>query len=195
MKTASDPRHLARQKTVQSLFAWQAQNEISPQQAKLPSDPKAAALAQNLKIVDRLIKAAAPEWEINKINQIDLAILRLAVYELVIETKEPSKVIIDEAVELAKEFGNEASPSFINGALGQVLINPIRLQKIIADKLGVDEDRLEASADLYRDLNATDLEIGDLFAFLEKDYNFVFEPGFKPHTVGDLISYVEDQFA
>ena len=50
-----------------------------------------------------------------------LAILRLAAYELLIEKKEPPKAIIDEAIELAKAYGNEASSSFINGVLGTIL--------------------------------------------------------------------------
>lgn len=71
--------------------------------------------------VDEMIKKAAPEWPVDKIAKIDLAILRLAVYELSIVRQVPPKVIIDEAVELAKEFGSEKSASFVNGALGAVL--------------------------------------------------------------------------
>ena len=55
------------------------------------------------------------------IAKIDLAILRLAVWELKYESTEPAKVIIDEAVELAKSYGNEHSAQFINGALGAIL--------------------------------------------------------------------------
>lgn len=63
---------------------------------------------------------AAPKWPIEKINRIDLAILRLAVWELFYKRKTPPKVAIDEAIELAKEFGAENSPSFINGVLGTI---------------------------------------------------------------------------
>jgi N utilization substance protein B len=55
------------------------------------------------------------------LNKIDLAILRLAVFELIIENSQPPKVIIDEAVELAKEFGSESSSKFVNGVLGTIL--------------------------------------------------------------------------
>ena len=65
------------------------------------------------------IEAAATEWPINRLNKIDLAVLRLAVYELKYE-ETPPKVVIDEAVELAKEFGSENSSSFINGVLGTI---------------------------------------------------------------------------
>ena len=69
----------------------------------------------------RQITKAAPEYPIAKINRVDLAILRLAVYELLVEKREPPKVIIDEAVELAKEYGGETSPAFVNGALGKLI--------------------------------------------------------------------------
>ena len=53
-----------------------------------------------------------------KINKTDLAILRLAIYEIHYDKDVPAKVAIDEAVELAKEFGAEKSPGFVNGVLG-----------------------------------------------------------------------------
>ena len=71
--------------------------------------------------IDEQIAKAAPEYPIDKINKTDLAILRLAVYELLIEKKQPPKVIIDEAIELAKEYGGDTSPAFINGALGKLI--------------------------------------------------------------------------
>lgn len=75
----------------------------------------------NLSAIDSEIVAAAPEWPIERINKTDLAILRLAIFELLIQKKEPPKVIIDEAVELGKEFGSENSASFVNGVLGNIL--------------------------------------------------------------------------
>ena len=75
----------------------------------------------SLQTLDDAIKQAAPEWPVDKIAKIDLAILRLATYELLIQKTEPPKVVIDEAVELAKEFGNENSPKFVNGVLGTIL--------------------------------------------------------------------------
>jgi transcription antitermination protein NusB len=74
-----------------------------------------------LEPIDTMIAKAAPEWPIDKIAKIDLAMLRLSVFELAVEKKEPPKVIIDEAVELAKEFGNQNSPQFVNGVLGTIL--------------------------------------------------------------------------
>lgn len=113
MKTSHDPRHLKRQHTVQELFKVQFHNQ--------PISDRAQEILNNQNILDEKIQEAAPEFPINKINRVDLSILRLAVYELLIEKKEPVNVIIDEAVELGKEFGGEASPSFINGALGNIV--------------------------------------------------------------------------
>jgi N utilization substance protein B len=71
--------------------------------------------------IDKAISHCAPEWPIAQINRIDLAILRLAIFELIIERREPPKAIIDEAIELAKKYGSEKSASFVNGVLGSVL--------------------------------------------------------------------------
>ena len=76
---------------------------------------------ENLDAIDGKIVVLAPEFPIDKINKVDLAILRLGVYELTIDTTQPERVVIDEAIELAKEFGNDASPGFINGALGKLV--------------------------------------------------------------------------
>ena len=113
MKTPLDPRHKRRQKIIEDLF----KHEFHPQ----PIGKDSEGILKNLKTIDKRIQEAAPEFPINKINKTDLAILRLAVYELLIEKKEPPKVVIDEAIELGKEYGGETSPSFINGALGKIL--------------------------------------------------------------------------
>jgi len=112
MKTASDPRHKTRQKIVKELFA----NEFAAQE----SSPTTKKIVENSRDIDKLIVKAAPEWPIEKINKVDLAILRLAVWELK-EKKNPEKVVIDEAVELAKEYGSEGSPPFVNGVLGNII--------------------------------------------------------------------------
>lgn len=112
MKTAHDPRHIRRREAVQILFA----ESYTPQPKKNEFARKVLSKKAEL---DELIGAAAPAWPINRLNRIDLAILRLAVYELNYE-KTPPKVVIDEAVELAKEFGSDNSSSFVNGVLGTI---------------------------------------------------------------------------
>ena len=116
MKKATDPRHLKRREAIKALFSWGFRGqEIENSFAK-------KVIKENKKI-DKIVEENASLWPIEQINRLDLAILRLAIFELKIEKKEPEKVIIDEAVELAKEFGSESSPSFINGVLGAVLKN------------------------------------------------------------------------
>lgn len=112
MKTATDPRHLRRREAVKVLFAETF--------TKQPNPPELVQkILKNQKKIDNLIRDSAPQWPIDKLNKMDLAILRLAVYEL--EHKDtPPKVVIDEAVELAKEYGSESSSSFINGVLGTI---------------------------------------------------------------------------
>lgn len=114
MKTALDPRHKTRQDIVQLLFSY------SFVEQKIPH-VKAREVISKKDEIDEKIKLIAPEFPIEKINKVDLAILRLAVYELQFEKKTPAKVVIDEAIELAKEFGGDASPGFVNGALGKLL--------------------------------------------------------------------------
>ncbi|HSA83359.1 MAG TPA: transcription antitermination factor NusB [Patescibacteria group bacterium] len=112
MKTSRDPRHRKRQRFVQELFSFDFQNQ--------PVSVETQKILGHQEHIDKTIQQAAPDFPVEKINKIDLAILRLAVYELLIDRKEPQNVIIDEAVELAKEFGNNTSPAFINGVLGHI---------------------------------------------------------------------------
>lgn len=114
MKTASDPRHKKRQDVVQLLFSY----SFHKQEIK---NEKANKIIEKLPEIDSKITVIAPEFPIEKINKVDLSILRLAIFELQFEKDTPPKVIVDEAIELAKEFGGEASPGFINGALGKLL--------------------------------------------------------------------------
>lgn len=70
--------------------------------------------------IDSMIVPAAPEWPLDQIAKIDRAILRMSIYELLIKKDVPPKVAINEAVELAKEFGGDNSSKFINGVLGTI---------------------------------------------------------------------------
>ncbi|MCR4263826.1 MAG: transcription antitermination factor NusB [Candidatus Roizmanbacteria bacterium] len=115
MKTRKDPRHLKRIQTLKELFADTFHHQPSQ------SDTTRLILSHAPEI-DELIARGAPQWPIDKIAQMDLAILRQAVFELAVERKTPPKVVIDEAVELAKEYGKESSARFINGVLGTILI-------------------------------------------------------------------------
>jgi N utilization substance protein B len=70
--------------------------------------------------LDALIKKFAPAFPVEQMAIIDRNVLRLAIFEILFSSKTPSKVAINEAIELAKEFGSDASPRLINGVLGSV---------------------------------------------------------------------------
>lgn len=123
MKTATDPRHLRRRNAIKFLFA----ESFTPQK-NIPD--LVNEVAKQTEAINKIIVDSAPTWPIDKINKIDLAILHLAIYELKNEDT-PPKVIIDEAVELAKEFGSESSGPFVNGVLGTIYDE---LQKVSTSK-------------------------------------------------------------
>lgn len=115
VKKKSDPRHKERVLTVKSLFA----TSFASQKA---ANPLLAEVQGNLTKIDKLIAKNAPAWPIGQIAPMDLAILRLAICELKFKNKkEPYKVVIDEAVEIAKEYGSDLSGAFINGVLGSIV--------------------------------------------------------------------------
>jgi N utilization substance protein B len=70
--------------------------------------------------IDALIKKFAPAFPVEQLAIIDRNILRLAIFEILFNDKTPFKVAINEAIELAKEFGSDASPRLINGVLGSI---------------------------------------------------------------------------
>ena len=76
---------------------------------------------ENKTEIDKIISAFAPSWPIDQMAIVDKNILRVAIYEMVLGGESPPKVAINEAVELAKSFGSEASPKFVNGVLGSVM--------------------------------------------------------------------------
>ena len=75
-------------------------------------------VVQHRALLDRIITQLAPEWPLEQIAIVDRNILRIGVYEVLLSHSTPVKVAINEAIELAKTFGSDASPRFVNGALG-----------------------------------------------------------------------------
>ena len=71
--------------------------------------------------LDLLVGQYAPEWPVDQIAIIDRNILRMAIYEILMRDETPVKVVINEAVELAKEFGSDSSGRFVNGVLGSLV--------------------------------------------------------------------------
>ncbi len=113
MKNPLDPRHKKRQKLIEQLFKEDFHRQ--------PITNKAKEIFGKKQEIDAYIEKAAPDFPIDKIHKVDLAILRLGVFELMFEKDTPPKVVIDEAIELAKEYGSETSSGFINGALGKLV--------------------------------------------------------------------------
>lgn len=75
----------------------------------------------NVEEIDSLINSVAKKWNTTRMNSIDLAILRLAVYELKFDEETPDRVVINEAVELTKEYSPDGGPAFVNGILGKLV--------------------------------------------------------------------------
>lgn len=131
-------RHLSRSIVLQSLFEWDLNNiekkdvaevlernvtEFAPNKTDLPFMEKLLdGILQKHSELDLVIEKAAPEWPIDRIAPVDRNILRLGLYELLFSDRGevPAKVAINEAIELAKQFGGENSSRFVNGVLGAV---------------------------------------------------------------------------
>lgn len=131
-------RHLSRSIVLQSLFEWDLNAlekkavqevldrnvaEFAPNKTDLPFMEKLldGVMAKQPEL-DLIIEKAAPEWPIDRISPVDRNILRLGLYELLFADRNevPAKVAINEAIELAKQFGGENSSRFVNGVLGAV---------------------------------------------------------------------------
>ncbi|MFT5036518.1 MAG: N utilization substance protein B [Candidatus Azotimanducaceae bacterium] len=131
-------RHLSRSIVLQSLFEWDLNGvdkkevaevldrnvaEFAPNKTDLPFMSKLLdGILQKQSELDLVIEKAAPEWPIDRISPVDRNILRLGLYELLFSDRGevPAKVAINEAIELAKQFGGDNSSRFVNGVLGAV---------------------------------------------------------------------------
>ena len=131
-------RHLSRSIVLQSLFEWDLNalekkavhdvldrnvSEFAPNKTDTPFMEKLLdGVMANQPELDLVIEKAAPEWPIDRISPVDRNILRLGLYELLFADRKevPAKVAINEAIELAKQFGGENSSRFVNGVLGAV---------------------------------------------------------------------------
>ena len=96
-----------------------AEVELTKENTSFASELVRGAI-QNKERIDENIKNFARAWPIEQIPVIDRNILRLAIFEILLDNKVPVKVVINEAVELAKTFGSDNSSKFVNGVLGSV---------------------------------------------------------------------------
>jgi N utilization substance protein B len=136
MKRSTDPRHLARILALQELFSKYFSlnsfpteeitveqlleiNEITEYNQELYENIVTGVM-KNTNEIDEIIKLHAPQWPISQMKLVDLQILRVAIYEGFLGKITPPKVAIDEAIEVAKDFGGEVSSKFVNGVLGAI---------------------------------------------------------------------------
>ncbi len=130
---AAGSRRRARTVALQALFEADSshhsrvevlERSLAEQKLPEPSAQFARDLIQGVTeqqdVIDGAIARAAPAWPVEQLPAVDRNILRLAIYEIVGDNGTPVKVIINEAVELAKSFGSDSSAKFINGVLGTI---------------------------------------------------------------------------
>lgn len=94
--------------------------ELPPESAEFARGLVEGALGNTAEI-DGIISRLAPSWPVSQLPVVDRSLLRLAVYEIIVERSSPPKVVVNEMVELAKLYGSESSPKFVNGVLGSVM--------------------------------------------------------------------------
>ena len=136
MKSGADPRHTSRKLALSAIFCWlftepNIEESISLSRETLETNDTDVdenlvkfivdGVKAHTRELDKIIEECAPEWPLDKIAKVDLVILRIAIFEILYGKKAPLKVAIDEAVEMAKEFGNDTSHKFVNGVLGTVV--------------------------------------------------------------------------
>ena len=81
----------------------------------------ASGVLENIGEIDKIISEFAPSWPLSQMAVVDRNLLRMGIYEISMGPETPPKVAINEAVEMAKAFGSESSPRFVNGVLGAVM--------------------------------------------------------------------------
>jgi N utilization substance protein B len=121
------PRHEARERALALLYEAEMKriglHEVL-ESLSVPPDPFTTALVEGVSAragdIDALVDAASKGWDIERMPVLDRSILRLAAYELMAEPGVPVAVVIDEAVELAKQYSTEFSGGFVNGVLSTI---------------------------------------------------------------------------
>ncbi|MBI4133503.1 transcription antitermination factor NusB [Candidatus Uhrbacteria bacterium] len=145
-------RHLARTIAMQSLYAWDFSGGTKPIAEAIEHNFREFAprfddkgfveelvrgVLSHLDVINALITTYAPEWPLDQITIVDRNTLRIGIYELRFSKDVPSKVAINEAIEVAKAFGGASSGKFVNGVLGAIYrdmiakgeVKPIDIEK------------------------------------------------------------------
>ena len=100
---------------------YQEQRELENNEEFAPIRKKLDAIVAAEGSIDMILSEAASGWRLNRMGKAELTILRIAVYEMRYDEEVPEKVAINEAVELAKKYGNDASAGFVNGVLAKLV--------------------------------------------------------------------------
>jgi N utilization substance protein B len=132
-------RHRGRVLALQALYEADTSRHLAGEAverlgAEKPESASVTAFAQELvrgvqshqDEIDAIIAETAPQWPVEEVAVIDRNIIRLATYEVLFDDKTPIRAAVNEAVELAKTFGSNSSPRFVNGVLGTVAARATR---------------------------------------------------------------------
>ncbi|MEW6400690.1 MAG: transcription antitermination factor NusB [Chloroflexota bacterium] len=147
------PRTRARALALQVLYEIDLANHPPTDvlKARLEDTPLAEDLAEFARKIifgilplrhdlDQLIAHYAPEWPLDQIAAIDRNVLRIAFWEFAVQRETPVKVAINEAVELAKLYGSDSAPRFINGVLGALADHQPEIEQVFKNKVTKTED-------------------------------------------------------
>jgi N utilization substance protein B len=139
-----DPRHVARALALQQLFADIVAAQPAPDASELLSELEQPEYDNSLmqaivdgvklsyQVIDPVIQVLAPAWPLEQIAPVDLIVLRMGIWEGFIAKRNPLKVVINEMIELAKQFGGNTSGSFVNGVLGSLALREDLQEQLIA---------------------------------------------------------------
>ncbi len=125
-------RREAREKAIQTLFQLDNTEQLSVDEAimYIVEDPKnvfyeklVRGTFDNKAVIDHTIAEKLENWSLDRLPKIERTVLRLAVYELLYDTETPHRVVLNEAIELCKVFGDEKSGRFVNGVLSKFAVS------------------------------------------------------------------------
>ncbi|HLV61353.1 MAG TPA: transcription antitermination factor NusB [Fredinandcohnia sp.] len=135
MKGIPSMRHVGRSRAVQALFSlesggfeqietalahfWESLDEPTPRAARRFAEELVRGVVARRARIDEAIQAQSESWKLERMARVDRNVLRLGAYEILF-TDTPAKVIINEAIEIARTFGAEGSPAFVNGILDKL---------------------------------------------------------------------------
>ena len=94
----------------------------APTDARIFGEDLVGGVLEERARIDELIAASSDNWRLGRLSHVDRNILRVATYELLCRCDVPASVAIDEAIEIAKRFGSDESPTFVNGVLDQIAV-------------------------------------------------------------------------